>query len=134
MMNTKAQIPKGLNFVFALIVLAGGVIPLLALFGIIGEIPSIPSIVISILIVLGGILLLLDGFMGTTGNTTRMPKGLNFVVAIIVLVGGVVPLLSQFGVIGALPEIPTIVFQGLLVVAGLVLLLDGMLGVSTYWN
>ncbi|MCA9478720.1 MAG: hypothetical protein KC535_06230 [Nanoarchaeota archaeon] len=129
--NRKGQgILNGLNLLFAIIVLAGGALPLLSKFGVIGEIPAIPTIVIQILTIIGGFLLLLDGFMGTRSMRQVMPKMLNLVVSLVVLVGGVLPLLSQLGVIGQLPDIPLIVFQGLLVVAGLVLLLDGLLGAS----
>ena len=127
MFNKKAQVSKMLNFVLALAVLAGGALPLLSKFGVIGEIPAIPILVIQILTVIAGIVLLFDGFLGS-GLSGVMPRTLNFITAFIALIGGIVPLLGTIGVIGALPEIPGVVFHGLLVLAGTVLLLDGILG------
>lgn len=127
--NTKGEgIPKAVNAIVALIVLAGGALPLLTKFGVIGEIPTIPTLVITIITVLAGILLLFDGIVGAGDGYTGMPRGLNFVTALVVLIGGVVPLLAYFKVISALPEIPSVIFSGLLIVAGLVLLLDGLVG------
>lgn len=132
MMNKKGYggVPKILNFIMALIVLAGGALPLLAQFSIIGEIPSIPLLIIQIITIIAGILLLIDGIVGsgTDGNIQVMPRGLNFITAIIVLAGGIIPLLSRFKLIGELPAVPAIVFYGLLVLAGVILLLDGILG------
>ncbi len=131
-MNKKGYggVPKWLNFIMALVVLAGGALPLLSQFGIIGEIPDVPLLIIQIITVVAGILLLIDGFVGSGTNSSfqLMPKTLNLITAVIVLAGGVVPLLSRYGVIGELPAVPGIVFYGLLVVAGVVLLLDGLLG------
>lgn len=137
MMNKNAMfmgsgVPKALNFFMSLVVLAGGVLPLLAQFSIIGEIPSVPLLVIEIITVIAGLLLLFDGIIGSGTTVQVMPRSINFITAIVVLAGGVVPLLARFGVIGELPSVPSIVFYGLLVVAGVVLLLDGLLGVKNY--
>lgn len=132
MMNKKGfirPIPKMVNFLMSLIVLATGGIPLLVQFSIIGEVPAIPIIVMEIITAIAGFLLLLDAFMGVGSGTTQiMPKMLNLTIGFVVFAGGIVLLLARFSVIGAIPEVPSIVLQSLLVIGGVILFLDGLLG------
>lgn len=122
-------VPKLINLVMAIIVLATGGLGLLVKFGIIGEIPSIPLLIMEIVTVIAGILLLIDGFIGSgEGMNPLMPKGLNIIIGIIVFASGVLLLLTRFKIIGVLPDVPIIVIQGLLLIGGVILLLDGIVG------
>lgn len=130
MMNKTAYggIPKIVNFIMAIIVLAGGALPLLVQFGTIAAIPEIPAIILYILLCIAGILLLFDGIIGSGDNGGLIPRPINIIVAIIVLIGGVLPLLNTFGIGPTISAVPIIVFQGLLILGGFILLLDGILG------
>ena len=54
---------KFINAIMALVTLAGGALPLLVQFKVIEKIPTYPSIIISILLIVAGIFLFIDTFM-----------------------------------------------------------------------
>ena len=124
-------VSKMVDLLGGLIVLAGGVLPILAMIGVIGELPAVPNIVLMVLIVVGGILLLATAFSGTTGNTQTMKKKVNMGLGFIVFIAGIVLLLGVIGVL-SLPDVPSIVLHVLLIIGGFILFLDGLLGASNY--
>lgn len=121
------EMPRGINLILAIITTAIGV---LGIFGsIIGfTLPKIPGIIIYSLIVIAGIVIILDGLLGVgMGMVQMMPRGVNFMVGLLVLLAGAALLIGQFGII-PLPAIPTIVEHVILLLAGAIMLLDGILG------
>lgn len=91
--------------------------------------PPIPITLLEVLIVIGGLLLILDGMKGVgQGMTQLVPKNVNMGLGVIVFLGGVALLLMRFGVIPALATVPAIVLHSIMLVAGVVLFFDGLLG------
>lgn len=56
--------PKSVSLIIGLIALIAGALPFLVKAGIIPTIPEIPTIVFSIILALGGLLLVLDSILG----------------------------------------------------------------------
>lgn len=63
-MNNRAEALRHMSLIIGIVVLAGGIVPLLADFGIIAELPVVPTIVFHVLLVVAGLLLLIDATMG----------------------------------------------------------------------
>jgi hypothetical protein len=119
--------PKLVNFILGLIMVAIGGL------GIFGEnlgitLPELPSIIFTILIALGGIVLLLDAFAGVGQDTMRgMPKKVNMTVGILVFLCGGALVLGLLAII-VLPEVPLLVLNAIILAAGIITLLDGIVG------
>lgn len=124
--------PKGINFSLAILTLAVGG---LGMFGtMIGfEMPEIPAIIIYGITALAGLVLLIDGFITTSGalgsTMNLIPKSINRILGILVLGSGTILLLGTIGTIKAIP-IPEIALNVVLILGGLILLLDTLVGVS----
>lgn len=134
MLSKKAQmsgIPRILNLFLGLILLAGGAV------GLFGDkigisIPEgIPSIIIPAITLLGGLILLLDSFIGSGSMTQLMPKKINMPVGILIFLAGATLVLQEFSII---PEFstPQIVIFGILLLGGFILFLDGVLGANNF--
>ena len=130
--NSKGMmgIPKFLNLILGIIVLGVGGI------GLFGEqigftLPELPSIIFSGLIALGGLFILLDGFMGTSGMTNLMPRSINLFMGFVILIAGVVLVLEFFKIIPVF-EVPNMIIHGVLIFGGVILFLDGIIGANNY--
>jgi hypothetical protein len=123
---------KGLNVIVGLIALAtGGATTVTALQ--IRNLPIVPEIIIFIACALGGIILLLDAMLGvqTMSGSGFLRKGIVGFLGLVVLTAGLLPLLSLFGIlsIGTIPSVVVAIICG---IGGLVLIMNGLLGVRTY--
>ena len=121
------QARKIIGSVLGLLFLAIGVIPLLNQFKVISfMLPAITMMVLWILGVIGGVVLLYDGFK--EGTEFGLAKGLmipTLIVAVAVLAVSLIPLLNTFGVLSfALPPIGQTIIDVLFSVAGLLLIVD----------
>ncbi len=131
--NNKAQMmgmSKMINIILGIIVLGVGAV---GLFGkqIGFTLPELPTIIFSGLIALGGLFILLNGFMGTDGMTNLMPRSVNLFMGLIVLVAGAVLVLQFFKIIPVF-EVPNMIIYGLLIFGGVILFLDGIIGANNF--
>lgn len=112
------------SFVLALALIFTGLLPILASFGIVINIDFIPTILISLVIILGAIVLIIDGFRAITSYGVLFV--LSLLIGLSVLILYLVPLLASFGIV--LFAIP-IFFVNILYVfdlaAGVFLLIGG---------
>lgn len=123
-------IPKIVNLLFGLILVAAGGL------GLFGErlgivLPDLPMFIFSAITAIGGLLMVLDGFIGSGESTQLMPKKINLLLGILVMIAGVALVLQKFGVIPVF-EVPFIIIQIVMIVGGIILFLDGLLGANNF--
>jgi hypothetical protein len=123
---------KGLNFIAGVLVLAGGALPFLSKLGVIGELPTVPKIVFASLLILGGLFLLLNSFGNdpSMGGPQVMPRKLNGIIGFVTLPLAILSLLGELGKVAFMAGVPGIIINGVLALAGFILVLDGILGIS----
>lgn len=116
------------SLILGIILIIGGGLSLFGemLFGL--TLPPIPIMLLEILVAVGGVLMIIDGFKGVGQMNQMMPKKVNVGLGFLVFAMGVVLLLMRFGVIPALATVPAIVLHGVMLLAGVILLLDGLFG------
>ena len=125
--SKQAGIPKFVNLLLGIIMIAVGGL------GIFGEqvgiiLPALPSIIFTALIAVGGIVLLLDAAAGVGQDTSRgIPRKFNLIMGILVFLCGGALVASAVGLF-LLPEVPLIILNGIILAAGVITLLDGIVG------
>lgn len=128
--------PKIINLAMAVLCVGVGGL------GIFGEtigftLPAIPSIILYGLASLAGLILILDGLVGSYGiigqSNRLIPRGINVLIGLLVAVGGTLLLLGSMGKIASLP-IPPMVLSVLLLLGGAILLLDVIVGARTGYS
>lgn len=110
------------SFILSLALIFTGLIPILATFGIVIDISFIPTILISIIIIIAAIFLLIDAFREI--HSYAMLFFISLILALSVLTLYVIPLLSNFGI--TLFVIPMFIINILYIInlaAGLFLLI-----------
>lgn len=112
------------SFILALALIFTGLIPILATFGIVINIDFIPTILISIVIIFGAVILIIDAFREI--HSYGVLFFLSLIIGLSVLVLYLVPMLATFGI--SLFTIPTFLINVLYIFdlsAGLFLLIGG---------
>lgn len=131
-MNKKAMMMPGagrkiFSVILGLLFLALGGIPLLNNLKVISfQLPTIPMIVFWILALLGAIVLIIDGFSESRFGfgAPKVVGALSIILALVLVFYG----LGSFGILPfAIPEIGIIVINILFVIAGLFLLIGGIM-------
>ena len=124
--SKKAGMPKILNLILGVIMIAVGGL------GIFGEqvgiiLPALPSIIFTALIAVGGIVLLLDAAAGVGDAMRGIPRKFNLIMGILVFLCGAALVVSTIGLF-LLPDVPLIIMNGIILAAGVITLLDGIVG------
>jgi hypothetical protein len=120
--------PKIVNLLFGLILIAAGGL------GLFGEqigfvLPDLPMFIFSAIAAIGGLIMILDGFMGS-GMSGIMPKNVNLGIGFLIFISGLALVLQKFDIVPIF-EVPFIIIQIILIVGGIVLFLDGILGANS---
>ncbi|MBL7051079.1 hypothetical protein ISS04_02845 [Candidatus Woesearchaeota archaeon] len=116
------EVEKSLpGLILGLLIFAMGIFPLLNKFGVIDfNLPYTPvGIVLEILLTVGGIYLMIMGFM----EDEDFIKWVSIIAGIIVAVMGVIPLLANFGISIAIPFLGFLYSPILYVIVGLIMII-----------
>ena len=116
------EVEKSLpGLILGLLIFAMGIFPLLNKFGVIGfNLPYTPvGIVLEILLAVGGIYLMVMGFM----EDEDFMKWTSIIAGIIVAVMGIIPLLANFGISIAIPFLGFLYSPFLYVIVGLLMII-----------
>ena len=114
---------KTISIVLGLLFIALGVLPLLSF-----PIPSIAGIVLWILAIIGGLVLLVDGYIEHQ-EMRAMLSTPSYLIGLLLIVLGLVPLLASLGVITfAIPGILMLILDFVFIAGGLFLLIGGFQG------
>ena len=119
---------KIISLVLGIILLALGGIPLAGILGVFDfTLPALPAMVLWILFIIGGVWLVVDGFMA--GNFHPIVMWPSIIIGLAILALGILPLLASMGIIGfVLPDFGIMISAIIDVVAGLLLLIGGFIG------
>jgi hypothetical protein len=115
-----------ISLILGIIVATLGIIPLLKQLGVIDfNLPYIPTgIVLEILIVIGGVYLIIDGFQ----EFNDFLQWASIIVGILIIILGAVPLMNNLGIVTfELSFVPTIIYLIIEIIVGVLLIIGAFM-------